>query len=208
MSKLFRTKEWLTLAQLTRAWSPELVEGGEDPKQCEQNLIHILLEDIVSGRLDNSGPPRDDGQRLGLRCITPDSKPRFIKGCELLDPIRADQAWALDNVVVMKEAVLDFALRRQLPSPSWWAVSEVPNGTAVNAANTTVVPSLSTGKQPRIAEYLSEHFPTGVPEPGLYPRKILRSDVLKWDPDLGPLDESTLKKAVEKHNASVGKQKS
>ena len=53
MSKLFRRKEELTLAQLTRAWSSEFVEPGEDAKQCEQDLIHILWEeDILNGRLD------------------------------------------------------------------------------------------------------------------------------------------------------------
>jgi hypothetical protein len=45
MTKLFRTQGWMTVAQLAGAWSPELAEGGEDPKQCEQNLVHILMED-------------------------------------------------------------------------------------------------------------------------------------------------------------------
>ena len=45
----------MTIAQLTGAWSSELAEGGEDPKQCEQNLVHILMEDILNGRLDDSG---------------------------------------------------------------------------------------------------------------------------------------------------------
>jgi hypothetical protein len=214
VSKLFRTKEWLTLAQLTRAWSPELVAGGEDQKECEQSFIHVLMEDIVNGRLDDSGPPRDDGQRLGLRCITSDNKPRFIEGSELLDPIRADQAWVLDNVLIMKETVLDFAQRHQLPSPSWWADSastsaQVPNDTKVNADKATgAVPSRSVGKQPRIAEYLKEHYPAGVPEPGLCPRHTLKSDIVKWDPGLRPLDEATLKKAVKKHNASLSKRES
>ena len=60
MSKLFRTKGGMTIAQLAGAWSSELAEGGEDPKQCEQNLVHILMEDILNGRLDDSGPLRDD----------------------------------------------------------------------------------------------------------------------------------------------------
>ena len=84
MSKLFRTKGWVTIAQLTGAWSSELAEGGEDPKQCEQNLVHILMEDILNGRLDDSGPLRDDGPRLGLRLITPEHKAGFIKGPQLL----------------------------------------------------------------------------------------------------------------------------
>ena len=214
MSKLFRTKEGMTIAQLAGAWSSELAEGGEDPKQCEQNLVHILMEDILNGRLDDSGPLRDDGQRLGLRLITPENRAGFIEGRQLLDLIHADQAWALHNVLVMKEAVLDFAQRHQLPSPSWWADSasmpttEAQNDRKVNEPNSGAAPSRSLGKQPRILKYLSEHFPNGVPEPGLCPRRILKSDILEWDPYLDPLDEATLKKAIEKHNAGLIKQKS
>jgi hypothetical protein len=73
----------MTIAQLTGAWSSELAEGGEDPKQCEQNLAHILMEDILNGRLDDSGPLRD-GRRLGLRLIiTPESRAGFIEGRQL-----------------------------------------------------------------------------------------------------------------------------
>jgi hypothetical protein len=32
---LFGTKEWMTIAQLTRAWGNELAKDGEDPKQQE-----------------------------------------------------------------------------------------------------------------------------------------------------------------------------
>src|SRR5689334_13596749 len=60
----------MTVAQLTVAWSSELAEGGEDPKHCEQNLGHILMEDIVNGRLDDSGP-LVDGRRLGLTLVAP-----------------------------------------------------------------------------------------------------------------------------------------
>jgi len=217
MSKLFRRKEELTLAQLTRAWSSELVEPGEDAKQCEQDLIHILWEDILNGRLDNSGPLRDDGQRFGLRLVTPEYKAGFIEGHQLLDLIRTDQFWALHYVVVMREAALDFALRHQLPSPSWWTDSsstptEAPTDTMVKVVKPNtgagVVASPFAGKQPRILEYLSEHFPDGVPEPGHYPRQTLKSAILKADPDLSPLDEATLKKAIDKYNADVSKRKS
>src|SRR6516165_10010404 len=205
----------MTIAQLTGAWSSELAEGGEDPKQCEQNLVHILMEDILNGRLDGSGPLRDDGQRLGLRLITPEHKAGFIKGPQLHELIHIDRSRVLRNVLVMKEAVLDFAQRHHLPSPSWWADSpnpppEVPNDTKVKVAksNAEALASRSVGKQPRILKYLSEHFPDGVPEPGLCPRRILKSDILEWDPRLDPLDEATLKKAIEKHNAGLTKQKS
>ena len=119
MSKVFRAKGWMTIAQLTGAWSSELTEGGEDPKQCEHNLVHILMEDILNGRLDDSGPLHDGG-RLGLRLITPENRAAFIEGPQLLDAIRTKEPWLLHYVVVMKEAVLDFSQRHQLPSPSWW----------------------------------------------------------------------------------------
>ena len=210
MSKLFRTKEGMTIAQLTGVWSSELAEGGEDAKQYEQNLVHILIEDILNGRLDGSGPLRDDGQRLGLRLITPEHKPGFIKGPQLHELIQINQSRVLHNVLVMKEAVLDFAQRHHLPSPSWWADSpntptEVPNDATVGVVkpNTGAAPSRSAGKQPRILKYLSEHFPDGVPEPGLYPRKTLQFEILEKDPGLRPLDEATLKKAIEKYNAGL-----
>ena len=213
MSKLFRTEGWMTVAQLAGAWSSELTESGEDPTQCEQNLVHILMEDILNGRLDDSGP-LVDGRRLGLRLITPENRAAFIEGPQLLELIQTDQARVLHNVLVMKEAVLDFAQRHHLPSPSWWADSstptEVPNDTKVKIAksNAEALASRSLGKQPRILKYLSEHFPDGVPEPGLCPRRILKSDILEWDPYLDPLDEATLKKAIEKHNTGLIKQKS
>ena len=87
MSKLFRAERWLTVAQLTGAWSSELAESGEDPKQCERNLVHILMVDIVNGRLDDSGP-LVDGRRLGLRLVTTKDRAAFIEGRELLDLIR------------------------------------------------------------------------------------------------------------------------
>src|SRR5262249_52844009 len=131
MSKLFRTKEALTLAQLARAWSSELVEAGEDPKQCEQYSVHLLQEAIVNGRLDDSGP-LSNGVRLGLRCIRPDGKAGLVEGRQLLEVFGPGQNWALDYVIIMKEAVLAFAKRRELTTPSWWArsvttASDAPN---------------------------------------------------------------------------------
>jgi hypothetical protein len=67
MSILYRTERWLTIAQLVRAWGYELAKGPEDREQYVQDLLHILLVDIINGRLDDSGPLMDD-QRLGLRC--------------------------------------------------------------------------------------------------------------------------------------------
>ena len=203
MSKLFRTKKALTLGQLTRAWSSELAERGEDAKQ---DLTHILREDILNGRLDNSGPLRN-GRRLGLRCIGPDNRSHFIEGPQLLEYFETGP-WVLDHVIATKEAVLDFATRYELPPPSWWiqprsAPVDVTTETSLHGANTITVTSRLAGKQPRIAEYLKQHFPAGVPEPGLYPRKTLQFEILKWDPGLKPLDDATLKKAIDNYNASL-----
>jgi hypothetical protein len=209
MSELFRTKGHLTLAQLARAWSSELTQPGEDPQRCEQHLIHILQEDILNGRLDDSGPPRD-GDRLGLRWITPDNKAQFIEGRELLEAFRASPQ-VLHYVIAMKEAVLNFAERRQLRCPSWWAEwalgppTEVSKATMLNAVSPEIgaAASRSVGKQPRILRYLSEHFPGGVPEPGLCPREELKAEILKWDRRLGPLDDATLKRGIDNYNTSL-----
>jgi hypothetical protein len=119
MSILFRRQGSLTIAQLTRAWGYELA-ATEDPNQVVEDFRHVLLIDIVNGRLDGSGPLRD-GRRLGLRVITAENKAGFIEGHQLrglLDPHLI--SWILHHILVMKEAVLDFATRHELPVPSWW----------------------------------------------------------------------------------------
>jgi hypothetical protein len=210
MSRLFRTKEYLTIAQLTVAWAVELAEAGEDPSHCTRNLAHILMEDIVNGRLDNLGP-LSEGRRLGVALITPECKAGFIEGGQFRDLFRTGQGWIPHYVVIMKKATLDFARRRRLPPPSWWTDSEEtptpsPNDTTSDAtAGSGEEPLPSLGKQPRIAKYLMEHFPDRVPDPGRCPRKDLKQAILKWDPTLRPLDEATLKKAIDKHNASLAK---
>jgi hypothetical protein len=119
MTKLFRTKDKLTAAQLTKAWGAELAKDEPNAGGHENNLVHILLEDIVNGRLDTRGPLRD-GRRLGLRLITPDNKAGFIEGPQLTEFIRLGQDFALHRIVITKEAVLDFAQRHKLPVPTWW----------------------------------------------------------------------------------------
>jgi hypothetical protein len=205
VSKLFRTKDSLTIAQLTAAWGPELLEGEEDPKQFEQDLTHILLEDILNGHLDDSGPTRVDGQRLGLRLITPDYKAGFIKGSQLRELIQVDKTRVLHNVLVMKEAALDFARRSQLRPPSWWADTlETPPQATKSSGIVEGGPSLG-GKQARIIRYLARRFPNGVPEPSLEPRNLLKDEVLRGDLTLRRLDEATLKKAIDTYNARLRK---
>jgi hypothetical protein len=211
VSKLFRTKGHLTIAQLTTAWTVELAEVGEDPRRCAQDLAHILMEDIINGRLDNSGS-LSEGRRLGVALITPEHKAGFLEGRQLHALFRTSQDWVPHYVLIMKEAALDFDRRHRLPPP-WWTDSEEtptpsPNDTTSDAtAESAEEPLRSLGKQPRIAKYLMEHFPDGVPDPGRCPRKDLRQAILKCNPTLGPLDEATLKKGIDKHNANLTKQK-
>jgi hypothetical protein len=121
VSILFHTKGWLTLYQLARAWAAELPGAERDPKVSEQNLAQLLLEDVVNGRLDDAGPPVE-GQRLGLRIVTPDFRAGFVEGRQILDVLRSggDAEFLAHRIVVMKEAALAFAQRHNLPPPSWW----------------------------------------------------------------------------------------
>jgi hypothetical protein len=58
------------------------------------------------------------------------------------------------------------------------------------------------GKQPRLLKHLATMFHNKrVPDPSDYSRKALRADLLKRDPSLYPLDEATLKTAIDKYNA-------
>ena len=58
------------------------------------------------------------------------------------------------------------------------------------------------GKQPRILKHLAAMFPNErVPEPSLKPRHILKSDLLRREPSLAPLDDATLKTAIDNYNA-------
>jgi len=65
-------------------------------------------------------------------------------------------------------------------------------------------PLPETGKQPRIKSLLSAMFPQGVPDPAHCPRKSLKADLLRRDPGLNPLDEATLKSAIDAYNSSLG----
>jgi hypothetical protein len=124
LSILFRTKGWLTLAQLLPAWASELAEGKKDANQIERDLGHFLIEDIINDRLDDAGP-FEGGRRLGLRFITPENRAGYLDGQqarELLMPAGTPAAFSFvsHRLVVMKEAVLNFARRHELPPPSWW----------------------------------------------------------------------------------------
>jgi hypothetical protein len=142
LSILFRTKRHLTIDQLTRAWGPELARADRGGDAHEQDLVGLLLEDIINGRLDDVGPLRD-GRRLGLRLITPEGRAGFLEGAQLRDLAQtgAGSAVIFHRVLIMKEAVLDFALQHELPPPSWWADPVHASNEA--ASNTAVVDTAS-----------------------------------------------------------------
>ena len=66
-----------TADHLTRAWGLELAKGGGEPEQHVHDLTHILLQDIVNGHLDDSGPFWN-GRRSGVGFITANYKVGFI----------------------------------------------------------------------------------------------------------------------------------
>jgi hypothetical protein len=61
-------------------------------------------------------------------------------------------------------------------------------------------PKKALGKRPRIKAHLAKLYPDGVPDPAHCPRKELIRELLKIDPGLKPLDDDTLKTAIEEYN--------
>jgi hypothetical protein len=59
------------------------------------------------------------------------------------------------------------------------------------------------GKRPRIKRYLAEWYPAGVPDPAHCPRKALKGRLLEAEPGLKPLDEGTLKTAIDEYNRDI-----
>jgi hypothetical protein len=61
-----------------------------------------------------------NGRRLGLR-LDHHGRGEFIEGHEVHALIACSEPISPHKILVMKEAILDFALRREIPPPSWWA---------------------------------------------------------------------------------------
>jgi hypothetical protein len=57
-----------------------------------------------------------------------------------------------------------------------------------------------TGKLAKLWKYFETHFSGPIPRPGEEPRQTLRGKILEWDKALSPLDEGTLKKAIDSYN--------
>jgi hypothetical protein len=207
MSVLFRKQGWLTVAQLTRAWGRELAKGGEADQHI-QDLGHILLVDILNGRLDDSGPLVDD-QRSGLRLITPENKAGFIKGHHVRDLLDTSPISLISHhIIVMKEAALDFARRHKVPAPSWWteeapSLSPASGVTSQNAhsgaASPTSSPSASTrrgGRRPKKLDQAKEAMRSDIRE-GRLTRAELRDMLEKNLAEKYEVSRDTARKARE-----------
>jgi hypothetical protein len=155
---VFRTKEWLSLPQLVDAWGSELAKVGEEPNRSQKALEHILLEDIINGRLDHTGPLQD-GRKRGLH-LEFGGRAYFVEGHEIRTLMACDPWFSLHRIVIMKEAVLDFAKRREIPPPSWWTdgtgvstdAGVITKGTHSIATSPTPAPTHSArprGRRPK-----------------------------------------------------------
>ena len=72
MSTLYRSERWLTLDRLVPAWARELTNATTSASECERELWHFLVEDIINGRFD--------GTPLGLARIQPDNRAVPVEG--------------------------------------------------------------------------------------------------------------------------------
>jgi hypothetical protein len=59
------------------------------------------------------------------------------------------------------------------------------------------------GKRPRIKVLLAEQYPNGVPDPSYCNRQTLAEELCKIDPALKPLDQGTLKAAIDEYNGGL-----
>jgi Bacterial regulatory proteins, gntR family len=198
MSILFRTKGWLTVAQLARAWTPEIPGAAQNPQQFEQDLGHLLLEDIVNNRLDDVGPLAE-GRRLGLRVVTPEARAGFLEGHQVRDLVSAggELTFFLHRIVVMKEAALDFARRHELPPPSWWTGASAASPMPANhlASDGTIPIPKAASKSPADAGSKRRR--------GRRPEKFERAkEAMKNDIRTGPLTVADLNKMLEKDLAA------
>jgi hypothetical protein len=198
MSILFRTKGWLTVAQLARAWTAEVPGAAQNPQQFEQDLVHLLLEDIINNRLDDVGPLAE-GRRLGLRVITPEGRAGFLEGHQVRDLVPAGDAltFFLHRIVVMKEAALDFARRHELPPPSWWTDAFAASPMPANhlASDGTIPITKTASKSPADAGSKRRR--------GRRPEKFERAkEAMKNDIRTGRLTVADLNKMLEKDLAA------
>jgi hypothetical protein len=160
LSILYRSKRWLTLAQLVPNWARELAQGASDDKRVENDLWHYLIEDIINGRFDR--------KRSGLHYIRPDTRAVPVKGRLLIGKLNLSVRRYSHRLSVSKKTVLDFAGRHKLSRPSWWvdksrtSKENAPEVRLVTPAVRLVTPAVATARKPRKAPKPSERVPATV----------------------------------------------
>ena len=146
MSILYRSKRWITLAQLVPDWARELAQAESDAKRVENDLWHYLVEDIINGRLDRKRP--------GLAFIQSDNRAVPVEGRLLIGKLNLSvrryfhRIPVTNRILVTKKAVLDFARRQRLPPPSWWLDNQHQLG--LRRANVITAKQLAGGTRARI----------------------------------------------------------
>ena len=158
------------------AWGFELAKVGEEPNRSQTALQHVLLEDIINGRLDHTGPLQD-GRKRGLH-LEFGGRAYFVEGHEIRTLMASDPSLSLHRILIMKEAVLDFAKRREIPPPSWWTdvstdAGVTTKGTHSIAASPIPAPTHSAGPRGRrpkkldqVKEAMREDIRRGQKTPG------------------------------------------
>jgi len=140
VSPLYRSKRWLTVAQLVPSWARELANATTSANKVEGQLWHYLLEDTVNGRFD--------GKVLGLAFIQPDNRPVPVQGRLLIGKLDLPLGRYSHRILMRKKAARDFARRHRLSPPSWWAdKSKVSKENAADARLAT--PAVATARKRR-----------------------------------------------------------
>jgi hypothetical protein len=203
MSILFRAKGWLTVAQLAHAWTAEIPGAKQDPQQFEQELVHLLLEDIVNKRLDDAGPLAE-GRRLGLRLITPDGRASFLEGHQVRDLILPGGAssFLLNRIVLMKEAALDFARRHDLPPPSWWTDAFAASTKPANHLAPDGIIPISCAASKRPVEGGLRRPRGAKPEKSKRVKEAMRDDILQGRRNLAELRNMLQKELAAEYGVS------
>ena len=170
MSLLYRAEQWLTIAQLVPAWANELAGANSSTSQVEGDLWHYLREDVINGLFDDSGPLRN-GSRLGLRVIDHrSSQPPYVAGRLLFGKMHLPFRSKGDHILAAKEAVLNFARRREVPPPSWWS-DATKGGSELSRAPEELKPAPGTAWYDR---------PRDVSKPSRSPEELEPAPAAAW----------------------------
>jgi hypothetical protein len=165
--------------------------GSEADDLAGVEIIHELHSGRVAvDALDHRNLVQACCSGSGLRLvITPEYKAGFIKGHHVRDLLRTSPISWSNYIVVMKEAVLDFAKRREIPPPSWWTDgTDVPTDVGVITKDTQSVAASPTPA------------PTHLARPrGRKPKKLARvKEAMMAEIRLGRRTPNGLKNMLEK----------